>query len=79
MPCSICKKSGHNKKSCKETVTQQPYTVETLPKDKWVCAACNLPLGNDHRTCVIGVYGFNIAKWEQGCRENGLKHLNTAN
>jgi hypothetical protein len=32
--------------------------------DEWLCGACNLPAGNDHRPCICSTYNFSVQAWE---------------
>jgi hypothetical protein len=32
--------------------------------DDWLCGACNLPSGNDHRPCICTTYNFSVQAWE---------------
>jgi hypothetical protein len=87
MPCSKCKKAGHNRRSCKEEPQPepqqqpepqpepQPQPNEKLDKKYWVCPACNLPLGNDHRPCICHAFNYSVALWEEECQRYGRELL----
>ena len=42
-----------------------------LDKKFWVCSACDLPLGNDHRMCICRAFNYSVEAWEKACQEYG--------
>ncbi len=48
-------------------------TPGPLPENLWVCPACDLPLGNDHRMCICRAFNYSVDAWEKGCEEYGRK------
>lgn len=40
-------------------------------KTYWICPACGLGPGNDHRMCICRAFNFSIADWEKAC---GIKN-----
>jgi hypothetical protein len=41
-----------------------PKTAEPQGDD-WLCGACKLPAGNDHRPCICSTYNFSVQAWEE--------------
>lgn len=37
---------------------------EKKESENWTCAYCKLPCGNDHRTCIVNGFDYDVVKWE---------------
>ncbi len=42
---------------------------QALPKKvkSWICPACNLGPGNDHRMCICRAFNYSVDAWEEAC------------
>jgi hypothetical protein len=50
-----------------EAIIPAPPSAPSVSKeqgDDWLCGACNLPAGNDHRPCICTTYNFSVQAWE---------------
>lgn len=42
--------------------------AEPRPKARtWICPACNLGPGNDHRMCICQFFNYSVTAWEEAC------------
>ena len=57
-----------------EKKSQSSSTPAFKPNKYWICPACNLGPGNDHRMCICRAYNFSVEKWEIAV---GLHNPNT--
>jgi hypothetical protein len=50
-------------------VTPTKETVKPRAKrvHNWICPACGLGPGNDHRMCICRAFNYSVAEWEKAC------------
>lgn len=46
-----------------------------LDKKDWVCAYCDLPLGNDHRMCICRGFNYSVEEWRKAAEARGREVL----
>ncbi len=46
-----------------------------LSQKDWVCAYCDLPLGNDHRPCICYGFGYSVDAWREAAIKRGRELL----
>lgn len=55
-------------------VEQEEDTVRNVKRD-WICPACGLGPGNDHRMCICTAYNYSVERWEIAC---GIRKASSA-
>jgi hypothetical protein len=85
--CSVCRNEGHNRRKCPSKVVapeppleplpqpQPEPQIQTLSKKFWICAYCDLPLGNDHRPCICYGFEYSVDAWQKAAIERGQQLL----
>ena len=40
---------------------------DEVKSEAWICPACGLGAGNDHRMCICRAFNFSVQAWEEAC------------